>query len=460
MKKSFTKNLYLKKHPSKLLERINNSIDVDKRLYKEDIEASIVHCKMLVKTKIISLKEGKKIINGLNQILQSIQKGKIKFDSRFEDIHMNIESLLHNKIGPIAGKLHTGRSRNDQVVTDFKLWIKKHSQIINKEIKTLQKALINIAKKNISTVMPGYTHMQIAQPVSLAHHCLAYVEMMGRDRDRIYNCINRMNENPLGAGALAGTSFPIDRKMTTKLLGFSKPTVNSIDSVSDRDFAVEFIFSLSLTGIHLSRLSEEIILWASQHFNFIKLPEELSTGSSIMPQKKNPDGAELVRSNVSNLIGNLNSILIILKGLPLTYSKDLQNDKKLTFNTYDDVLLSIRVMTELINKIQFNKKEMLKTVEQSFATATDLADWMVKKLHYPFRQAYQVTNQIVKYASSKQILLTELTLKELQKFDKKITKDIFEVLSPINSLQSKSSFGGTSPQIVKKSIQHAIKKYL
>ena len=460
MKKSLARNLYLKKDPSKLLERINSSIDVDSRLYKEDIEASIVHSKMLVKTKIISSNDGKIITNGLTQILKGIQKGKIKFNSKFEDIHMNIESLLYKKIGPIAGKLHTGRSRNDQVVTDFKLWIKKHAHIVNEEIKALQKVLIKIAKKNISTVMPGYTHLQIAQPVSLAHHCLAYVEMMGRDRNRIIDCLNRLNENPLGAGALAGTSFPIDRKMTTKLLGFSKPTANSIDSVSDRDFVVEFIFALSLTGIHLSRLAEEIILWASQHFNFIKLPNELTTGSSIMPQKKNPDGAELVRANASNTIGNLNSILIILKGLPLAYSKDLQEDKKLTFNTYDNVLLSLRVMTELMNKVEFNKKEMLKAVEQSFATSTDLADWLVKKLNYPFRQAYQITGKIVNHARSKNIFLSEMTLKKLQKFDKKITNDIFKVLSPINSMQSKSSLGGTSPQIVKKSIQHAIKKYL
>ena len=460
MKKSSVTRFYLNKDPSKLLEKINSSIDVDARLYKEDIEASIVHCKMLVKTKIISSKEGKKIIDGLSQTLTNIQKGKIKFDSRLEDIHMNIESLLHKKIGPIAGKLHTGRSRNDQVVTDFKLWVKKHSQIIDKEIKAFQKVLIKIAKKNILTVMPGYTHLQIAQPVSLAHHCLAYVEMMGRDRDRIKDCLNRLNENPLGACALAGTSFPIDRKMTTRLLGFSKPTANSIDSVSDRDFAVEFIFALSLTGIHLSRLAEEIILWANQNFNFIKLPEELSTGSSIMPQKKNPDGAELVRSHASTIIGNLNSILIILKGLPLTYSKDLQNDKKLTFNTYDDVLLCLKVMIELMNKVQFNKKEMFKTVDQSFATATDLADWLVKKLNYPFRQAYQITTKIVNYAGSKQITLSEITLKELQKFDNKISSDIFQVLSSINSMHSKSSLGGTSPQIVKKSIQNAIKKYL
>ena len=383
MKKNPARNLLLKKAPSKLLERINSSIDVDVRLFQEDIEASSVHCKMLIKTKIISPKDGKKIINGLQQILRDAKKNKIKLDSKFEDIHMNVEALLHDKIGPIAGKLHTGRSRNDQVVTDFKLWIKKHSQIIDDEIKKLQKALIRIAKRNTSTVMPGYTHLQIAQPVSLAHHCLAYVEMMGRNRSRISDCIKRLNESPLGAGALAGTSFPIDRKMTARLLGFSKPTINSIDSVSDRDFAIEFIFSLSLVSIHLSRLAEEIILWSSQHFNFVKLPDELSTGSSIMPQKKNPDGAELVRSNASNIISNLNNILSLLKGLPLAYCKDLQDDKRLTFNTYDNVLLNLQVMTELMNKIQFNKKKMLQAVDESYATSTDLADWLVKKLHYP-----------------------------------------------------------------------------
>ena len=460
MKKNPARNLLLKKAPSKLLERINSSIDVDVRLFQEDIEASSVHCKMLIKTRIISSKDGKKIINGLNQILKDIKKGKIKLDSKFEDIHMNVEALLHNKIGSIAGKLHTGRSRNDQVVTDFKLWIKKHSQIIDNEIKKLQKALIKIAKKNTLTVMPGYTHLQIAQPVSLAHHCLAYVEMMGRNRSRIGDCIKRLNESPLGAGALAGTSFPIDRKMTARLLGFSKPTINSIDSVSDRDFAIEFIFVLSLTGIHLSRLAEEIILWSSQHFNFVKLPDELSTGSSIMPQKKNPDGAELVRSNASNIISNLNNILSLLKGLPLAYSKDLQDDKRLTFNTYDNVLLNLQVMTELMNKIQFNKKTMLQAVDESYATSTDLADWLVKKLHYPFRQAYQITGKIVNYASLKNISLSNLSLKELQKFDNNITNDIFLVLSPLNSMKNKSSLGGTAPETVKKSIQYAIKRYL
>jgi len=460
MKKNPARNQLLKKTPSNLLERINSSIEIDARLFNEDIEASTVHCKMLIKTKIISPKDGNKIINGLKQILSDIKKNKIKFDSKYEDIHMNVEALLHNKIGPIAGKLHTGRSRNDQVVTDFKIWIKKHSQIIDDELKRLQKSLIEIAKKNTLTVMPGYTHQQIAQPISLAHHCLAYVEMMGRNRDRISDCIKRLNESPLGSGALAGTSFPIDRKMTAKLLGFSKPTVNSIDSVSDRDFAIEFIFVLSLIGIHLSRLAEEIILWSNQHYNFVLLPDELSTGSSIMPQKKNPDGAELVRANASNVISNLNNILSLLKGLPLSYSKDLQDDKRLTFNAYDNILLGLQVMTELMNKIQFKKKTMHQAVDESYATSTDLADWLVKKLHYPFRQAYQITGKIVNSANSKKKSLSNMSLKELKKFDRKITNDIFRVLSPLNSMKNKKSSGGTSPETVKKSIQYAIKKYL
>ena len=460
MKKSPARNVYLKKDASSLLEQINSSIDVDQRLFKEDINASIAHCKMLVKTKIISEKEGKKIINGLNQILREIILGKIKFDKKYEDIHMNIEFLLHNKIGESADLLHTARSRNDQVVTDFKLWIKKNSLEIDKQIKILQKSLIKISKKNTLTVMPGYTHMQVAQPVSLAHHFLAYVEMLGRDRKRIEDCISRLNENPLGVGALAGTSFPIDRKLTTKLLGFNNPTNNSIDSVSDRDFVIEFIFTLTVVAIHLSRLAEEIVLWASQHFNYIKLPDQLFTGSSIMPQKKNPDGAEIVRSKVSNIIGNLNSVIIMLKGLPLAYSKDLQDDKKLTFKSYDEVLLSLKVMTEIMDNISFNKKAMFDTVNNSYSTATDLADWLVQNLDYTFRKAHNLSGKIVNYGNLKGKLLANITLKEFQKFDKNITKQIFKVLSPINSMKSKKSLGGTSPETVKKSIQYAIKKYL
>ena len=460
MKKNPARNVHLKKKPSKLLEKINSSIDIDSRLYREDIAGSIAHAKMLIKTKIISSNEGKKIISSLNQILKDIQKGKIKFQQRYEDIHMNIEALLHQKIGSIAGKLHTARSRNDQVVTDFKLWIKKNALEIDKACQDFQKSLITVAKKNSLTVMPGYTHLQVAQPVSLSHHCLAYVEMIGRDRSRIKDCIKRLNENPLGSGALAGTSFPIDRKMTSKILGFDKPTSNSIDTVSDRDFAVEFIFCLSLIGIHLSRLAEEIVLWSSQQFNFITLPDELSTGSSIMPQKKNPDGAELVRAQAAQTISNLNTVLILLKGLPLTYNKDLQDDKKLTFSSFDIIQLGLKVMTELMSKTKFNKNEMKKAVELSHATATDLADWLVKNCSYTFREAYKVTGKIVAYADKKKIKLSELALPELKKFDKKINKDILLVLSSINSMNSKKSFGGTSSQNVKKSTKIAIQKYL
>ncbi|MDC0194734.1 argininosuccinate lyase [Alphaproteobacteria bacterium] len=460
MKKSPARNTHFKKKPSKLLEKINSSIETDQRLYKEDIEGSIAHTNMLMKTKIISSGDGRKIINALKDILDNIECGKTKFESSYEDIHMNIEALLKKKIGSIAGKLHTARSRNDQVVTDFKLWIKKNIININEECKNFQKALINVAKKNTDSVMPGYTHLQTAQPVSLAHHCLAYVEMIGRDRSRLKDTLNRLNQNPLGAGALSGTSFPIDRNITTKLLGFKEPTMNSIDSVSDRDFVVEFLFNLSLISVHLSRLAEEIVLWASQQFNFIRLPDELSTGSSIMPQKKNPDGAELVRAQASHTISNLNTLLILLKGLPLTYSKDLQDDKKLTFHSLDTVSLGLQVMTELINKTFFNINNMKKAVNSSHATATDLADWLVKKLDYTFREAYQVTGKIVAFADKKKITLGQLTLDELKNYDRKITKDIFLVLSAENSMKSKKSFGGTSPEIVKKSIQYAIKKYL
>ena len=460
MKKNPARNTHFKKKPSKLLEQINSSINIDARLYAEDIEGSIAHTKMLVKTKILKNTEGKKIISALIQIKNDIKNNNVKLKERYEDIHMNIEALLENKIGSLSGKLHTARSRNDQVVTDFKLWIKKNALIIDNACRGFQKALIKIAKTNTSSVMPGYTHLQIAQPVSLAHHFLAYVEMIGRDRERIKDCINRLNENPLGAGALAGTSFPIDRNITSKLLDFSHPTNNSIDSVSDRDFAIEFLFVLSLLGVHLSRLAEEIVLWSSQQYNFITLPDELSTGSSIMPQKKNPDGAELVRAHAAHVISNLNELLILLKGLPLTYSKDLQNDKKLTFDSFDTIKLGLQVMTELIEKTKYNTEVMKKTIDSSFATATDLADWLVKELNYSFRKAYQITGKIVEFAERKTVTLDELSINELKKFEPKITKDIFYILSSINSMNSKKSFGGTSSQNVKKSIEYAIKKYL
>jgi len=460
MKKNPSRNLHLKKNPSRLLEKINNSIDTDHRLYKEDIEGSIAHAKMLGKQKIIFKKEELKIVNGLKSILKSITSGKITFKKELEDIHMNVESLLFKKIGKTAGKLHTARSRNDQVVTDFKLWIRNNSVSLDKQLQILQKNLIKVANKNTNTIMPGYTHLQVAQPISLAHHCLAYVEMLGRDRSRLLDCMKRLNENPLGSGALAGTSFPIDRNFTTKLLNFSRPTANALDSVSDRDFAVEFLFVLSLISTHLSRMAEEIILWSNQQFNFIILPDELATGSSIMPQKKNPDGAELVRGKASSVISNLNALLIILKGLPLAYSKDLQDDKKIVFSTFDDVYLTLGVMSEMWSKITFNNNIMAEAVNNSNATATDFANWLVQNLQLSFREAYHLTGKIVAYADENNKKLHQLKLTELQKFNKKINKEAKKTFSIEESIKNKKSFGGTSPQSVKQTIKNAIKKYL
>ena len=460
MKKNPARNVHLKNKVSLLLEKINSSIEIDQRLYKEDIEGSIAHCTMLVKSKIITSKDGSLIINGLKKIQTEIKKGKIKFDTKLEDIHINIESLLFKKIGNVAGKLHTARSRNDQVVTDLKLWIRSKINNFENELKSFQKILINIAKKNTNTIMPGYTHMQIAQAVSLAHHVMAYVEMIGRDRERLNNCLKRMNENPLGACALAGTSFNINRKYTSKLLRFNKPTANSIDSVSDRDFVIEFIFCLSLLGMHLSRLSEEIILWSSQHFEFVQLPDELFTGSSILPQKKNPDGAELIRAKTAITIANLSAILSLLKNLPLAYNKDMQEDKKLTFETFDNIFLSLQVLKEIMKKIKFNKDKMLNAVCRSHATAIDLAEWLVKELNYSFRQAYNITGRIIKYANKKNKFLSDLTLIELKKFEKNFTNKVSSILSAQNSIKNKKSIGATAPETVKQAIKLAEQKYL
>ena len=460
MKKNPSRNVHFSKGPSNLLDEINASIDIDQRLYKEDIEGSIAHAEMLGKQKIISKKDQTQIVSGLKSIKKDIENNKVIFSRELEDIHMNIESLLFKKIGKVAGKLHTARSRNDQVVTDLKLWIRNNSKEIDSHLKLFQKTLINISKKNIETVMPGYTHLQVAQPITLAHHMLAYVEMIGRDRSRLNDCLYRLNENPLGSAALAGTSFPIDRYYTSKKLGFREPTKNAMDSVSDRDFAVEFMFVLSLVSVHLSRIAEEIVLWSNQQFNFIILPDELSTGSSIMPQKKNPDGAELVRGKTNLIVGNLNSILNILKGLPLSYSKDLQDDKALVFNSFDNLTLCLKVINEILSKSHFNKVRMKEVIDNSNSTATDLANWLVQSLNYTFRDAYKITGKVVSYCVKKNKKLETLSLQELQQFDKKITLEAKNVLSSIKSISAKSSFGGTSPNNAKKMIKFAIKKYL
>jgi len=460
MKKNPSRNVHFSKGPSNLLDEINASIDIDQRLYKEDIEGSIAHAEMLGKQKIISKKDQTQIVSGLKSIKKDIENNKVIFSRELEDIHMNIESLLFKKIGKVAGKLHTARSRNDQVVTDLKLWIRNNSKEIDSHLKLFQKTLINISKKNIETVMPGYTHLQVAQPITLAHHMLAYVEMISRDRSRLNDCLYRLNENPLGSAALAGTSFPIDRNYTSKKLGFREPTKNAMDSVSDRDFAVEFMFVLSLVSVHLSRIAEEIVLWSNQQFNFIILPDELSTGSSIMPQKKNPDGAELVRGKTNLIFGNLNSILNILKGLPLSYSKDLQDDKALVFNSFDNLTLCLKVINEILSKSHFNKVRMKEVIDNSNSTATDLANWLVQSLNYTFRDAYKITGKVVSYCVKKNKKLETLSLQELQQFDKKITLEAKNVLSSIKSISAKSSFGGTSPNNAKKMIKFAIKKYL
>ncbi len=460
MKKNPSRNVHFSKGPSEILDAINSSIDIDKRLYKEDITGSIAHARMLGKQKIINKREQNAIVSGLKAIERDIEKNKVVFSKKLEDIHMNIESLLFKKIGKVAGKLHTARSRNDQVVTDLKLWVKKESKILDSELKKFQRTLINIATKNTETIMPGYTHLQIAQPITLAHHVLAYVEMIGRDRTRLEDCLYRLNENPLGAAALAGTSFPIDRKYTSKELGFREPTKNAMDTVSDRDFVMEFLFVLSLIAVHLSKIAEEIVLWSNQQFDFINLPDDLSTGSSIMPQKKNPDGAELVRGKTSIIISNLSTMLNIIKGLPLSYNKDLQDDKQITFNSYDNVSLCIKVMNEILSKSTFNKTRMKELIDNSNATATDLANWLVQKLRYSFRDAYIVTGKIVSYCSKQNRNIDSLSLDQLKKFDKNITADAKKVLSATNSIKSKSSFGGTAPEITKKMIKLVIKKYL
>ena len=460
MKKNPSRNVHFSKGPSEILDAINSSVDIDQRLYKEDISGSIAHAKMLGKQKIINRKEQSTIVSGLKAIERDIEKNKVVFSKKLEDIHMNIESLLFKKIGKVAGKLHTARSRNDQVVTDLKLWVKKESKILDSELKKFQRTLINIATKNTETIMPGYTHLQIAQPITLAHHVLAYVEMIGRDRTRLEDCLYRLNENPLGVAALAGTSFPIDRKYTSKELGFREPTKNAMDTVSDRDFVIEFLFVLSLIAVHLSKIAEEIVLWSNQQFDFINLPDDLSTGSSIMPQKKNPDGAELVRGKTSIIISNLSTMLNIVKGLPLSYSKDLQDDKQITFNSYDNVSLCVKVMNEILSKSTFNKTRMKELIDNSNATATDLANWLVQKLRYSFRDAYIVTGKIVSYCSKQNRNIDSLSLGELKKFDKNITADAKKVLTSTYSVKSKSSFGGTAPKITKKMIKLVIKKYL
>ena len=448
-------NTRIKKDTSSIFKKIGSSIDVDKRLFKEDIQGSIAHVEMLFKQKIITFKIKNKIIWGLNRIKNEIIKKKFNFNSNLEDIHMNIENRLFEIIGEDSGYIHTGRSRNDQVITDFKLWLRSSTKEIINHLNNLEKIIIKNAEKNIKTIMPGFTHLKNAQPISFAHYLLAYVEMFKRDKKRFQNNLENLLENPLGAAALAGTSFNIDRKYTSKKLKFKNPTNNSVDTVSDRDFVLDFLYSVSVCSIHISRLAEEFIIWNSDAFQLIKLNDKVVTGSSIMPQKKNPDPLEYLRGKTGNSFGNLFSMLTILKGLPLSYFKDLQDDKELVFNSFDQLKNSTLILAEILKNFSPNKKRMYELANIGYTTSTDLADYIVKYYDLSFRKAYQITSKIVNYAESKKVKLNELTLKELKRIEPMLNEDILKVFDLESSIKSKKSYGGTSFENVKK----MIKKY-
>jgi argininosuccinate lyase len=446
--------------PAEVMTRINASIDVDKRLYAEDIAGSKAHAAMLVRQKILKPADGRKIQRGLDRILADIEAGKFRFKTALEDIHMNIEARLAELIGPAAGRLHTARSRNDQVATDFKLWTRKTIDIFDAALRELQRVLIANAEKHAATVMPGFTHLQPAQPVTFGHHLLAYVEMLGRDRSRLRDARVRLNESPLGAAALAGTSFPIDRHATAKALGFDRPTANSLDSVADRDFALEFLAAGVITAIHLSRLAEELVIWTTPQFRFVRLSDAFSTGSSIMPQKRNPDAAELVRAHVGQLAGAFTALTIVMKGLPLTYCKDMQEDKQLVFQAADTLALGIAAMTGMIADMKVDAAAMRRTAAAGYTTATDLADWLVRAAGLPFREAHHVTGRVVRLAEEKGCDLSDLKLADLRAVDRRLTADVFSVLSVDKSVASRRSYGGTAPANVRRAARAARRRFL
>ncbi len=445
---------------NKSMEEFNSSIQFDKKLYKQDIEASIVHAEMLCKQKIISEKDFKLIKTGLNKIKTEISNNNFTFSIKLEDIHMNIENRLVDLIGDAGKKLHTGRSRNDQVATDIKLWLRDNIDQIEINLKLLQKTLIDKSELYYDMLMPGYTHLQVAQPITFGHHLLAYVEMLGRDRGRLTDCRKRLNESPLGSAALAGTSYPIDRDFVSKKLGFDKPTKNSMDGVSDRDFAVEFMSATSLIAIHLSRLAEELVIWSSDRFNFIKLPESFTTGSSIMPQKRNPDAAELIRAKPGRIFGNMLSLMTVLKGLPMTYGKDMQEDKEPIFDTARTIQMCIVNMDGMIKGLQPIPNNMIQALQKGFPTATDLADYLVINLDIPFRDAHHLTGRIVLLAEEKDCTLESLSLKDIQRIIPEADDKIIDVLKIQNSVSSRNSFGGTAPKNVLKAAREAKKRFL
>jgi argininosuccinate lyase len=437
---------------SKIFKEIGASIDVDKRLFNEDILGSIIHTQMLMKQKIIDKKKGNKIIDGLKKIRNEIIKNKFNFKKEYEDIHLNIEKRLFQIIGSDAGFLHIARSRNDQVITDFKLWIKKSSKEIVKNLDILIKSFLSKSEKNIQTIMPGFTHLKNAQPISFAHYLLAYVEMFKRDKKRFSSNIDYIDECPLGAGALAGTSYNIDRSFTSKKLGFKKPTNNSIDSVSDRDFALDFLSSASICAMHISRFAEELIIWNSDIFKLIELDDKMLTGSSMMPQKKNPDPAELIRGRAGKNFGSLQAMLTTMKGLPLSYYKDMQEDKALVFNSYDTLLESIIIANELIKNLKANKERMLLLSNEGYTTSTDFADYLVQNHNLSFRESYKISAKLVNYAEKKKKKLNELSFEEVKRLKNDLSRNVMKVFNVKNSVNLKTSYGGTSTKNIKKMI--------
>ncbi len=443
-----------------IMEQINASIDFDRRLYAEDIQGSIAHAEMLAAQNIISKPDAKAIVKGLKQVEGEIEAGTFKFSRALEDIHMNVESRLSEIIGRPAGRLHTARSRNDQVALDVRLWVRRAIDEADVALGDLQAALIDKAEAHAGTVMPGFTHLQSAQPTTFGHHLMAYVEMFGRDRGRFRDARKRLNECPLGAAALAGTSFPIDRHRTAKALGFDRPTANSLDSVSARDFVIEYLAAASISAMHLSRFAEEIVIWCSAQFRFVKLSDAFTTGSSIMPQKRNPDAAELVRAKVGRIVGAMNSLLIVMKGLPMTYGKDMQEDKEPTFDAADAFALAIAAMAGMVRDMEPNVPVLRAAAAQGYATATDLADWCVQKLGIPFREAHHIAGRAVRLAESKGADLGELSLADFQGVEPRITRDVFKVLTVERSAASRTSYGGTAPANVRKQAKAARKAWL
>src|SRR4051812_13541858 len=428
--------------PGAIMQEINASIDFDRRLYRQDIAASKAHAAMLAKQGIISREDAARIAHGLDTILSEMDTGKFRFKRALEDIHMNVESRLADLIGPAAGRLHTARSRNDQVATDFKLWVRDAIDHIDLAVAAYQRALAEKALAHAATVMPGFTHLQTAQPVTFGHHLLAYVEMTARDRGRFADARKRLNESPLGAAALAGTSLPIDRDMTAQALGFDRPAANSLDAVSDRDFVLETLAAAAIAAVHLSRLAEEIVIWTSPLTGLAKLSDKFTTGSSIMPQKRNPDAAELVRAKAGRIIGALNALLVVMKGLPLAYQKDMQEDKEGAMAALSALTLSLAAMAGMVTDLEPDAARMKKAAGEGYATATDLADWLVRTLQLPFREAHHITGRIVAAASESNVPLHRLPLEAMQAVEPRITQEVFEVLGVSNSVKSRTSFGG------------------